>query len=142
MRKFAMTSLALAGALIAGAALALDTEDEGTNSLGDPLTERRIDIRGGVFFPPMSLAQPGDVFHIRNQEDVVHTATAIDGSWTTGDIQPGAHAVVQVKSDMTLCFESSKNPEYKGAFGSIETGQAPDCFELSGAGDNAINEQN
>jgi len=142
MRKFAMTSLALAGALTAGAAMALDTEDEGSDSLGDPLTERRIDIRGGVFFPPMSLAEPGDTFVIRNQEDMMHTATAIDGSWTTGEIQPGEQVVVQVVADMTLCFESTENPEYKGAFGSVETGEAPECFELSGAGDSDINDQN
>lgn len=135
MRKFAITSLAVAAALTTGAALAVDTEDEGMLDVGDPLTESRIDIRGGVFFPPMVLAQPGDKFYIRNQEDVVHNATAIDSSWTTGPIQPGAQAVVSVSADMTLCFESTENVKYKGAFGSVETGEAPECFELSGAGE-------
>lgn len=135
MRKFAMTSLAVAAALTAGAAMAVDTDDEGPNGLGDPLTERRIDIKGGVFFPPLSLAEAGDQFFIRNQEDVVHTATAIDGSWTTGPIQPGAQAVIVVTADMTRCFESADHVEYKGAFGSVETGEAPECFELSGAGE-------
>ena len=135
MRKFAMTSLAVAAALTAGAVMATETEDEGPLGLGDPLTESRIDIRGGVFFPPMSLAATGDQFFIRNQEEIVHTATAIDGSWTTGPIQPGAQATVVVTADMMRCFQSADNVEYKGAFGSVETGEAPECFELSGAGD-------
>lgn len=142
MRKFAMTSMAVAAALTAGAALALDNNEDGEIGLIDPATERRIDIKGGVFFPPMVLAQPGDIFVMRNQEEIMHNATAIDGSWTTGPIQPGEEVVVVVGLDMTLCFESTENIEYKGAFGSVETGEAPECYEISGAGDNDLNAQN
>ncbi|EPX81077.1 hypothetical protein thalar_00523 [Litoreibacter arenae DSM 19593] len=113
------------------------TGDVGEGDVGviDPMDERRVDIKGGVFFPPMVLAAAGETVFIRNEEDTVHDATAIDGTWTTGPIQPGQVVSVLVGAEMALCFESSYNAEYKGAFGSPETGEAPECFELSGAGD-------
>jgi plastocyanin len=141
MRKFVMTCAACAVAATAGTAGATGTEDE-TLNLGDALTERRVDIKGGVFFPPMILASTGETIYIRNEEDTVHDATAMDGSWTTGPIQPGAVVEVTVSAGMNLCFESSYNVEYKGAFGSAATGEAPACFELSGAGDGSETVQN
>jgi plastocyanin len=136
MRKFVMSCAACAVALSAGVAGAteVDNEDESLG-LGDPLTERRVDIRGGVFFPPMILASAGETITIRNQEETEHDLTAIDGSWTTGPILPGAVTQVFVAADMVPCFESSYNVEYKGAIGSTETGEAPECFELSGEGE-------
>ena len=141
MRKLVMTFAACAVALTAGVAGATGVEEDETVGLGDPLTERRVDIRGGVFFPPMILASAGETIFIRNQEETIHDVTAIDDSWSTGPIQPGGLAQVTVGADMILCFKSSYNDEYKGAFGSVETGQAPDCFELSGAGDGEANVQ-
>ena len=141
MRKFVMTCAACAVALTAGVAGATGLEEDETVGLGDPLTERHVDIRGGVFFPPMILASAGEKIFIRNQEETIHDVTAIDDSWSTGPIQPGGLAHVTVGADMVLCFKSSYNDEYKGAFGSVETGQAPDCFELSGAGDGEANVQ-
>ncbi|PTX54242.1 hypothetical protein C8N43_3054 [Litoreibacter ponti] len=141
MRKFAIMT-ACAVAMTSGAALAVDTEDEELNGIGDPLTTSRIDIRGGVFFPPMVMAEVGKTYFIRNNEEIVHNATAIDGSWSTGDIQPGGQAVVHLTASMTRCFESTVNPEYKGAFGDALSGEAPECFELSGAGEtDAANNQ-
>ncbi|SFR42350.1 hypothetical protein [Litoreibacter janthinus] len=135
MRKFVLSCAACAVAITAGVAGATGIEDDETLGIGDQMAERRVDIKGGVFFPPMILAGAGETIIIRNQEDEVHDATALDGSWTTGPIQPGALAEVTVSADMVLCFKSTTNEEYKGAFGSPETGEAPECFELSGAGD-------
>ena len=143
MRKFVMTCAACAVALSAGIAGATEISNEDDSlGLGDPLTERRVDIKGGVFFPPMVLAGTGETIYIRNQEDTTHDATAIDGSWTTGPIEPGELVQVTIGSGMVRCFESSYNAEYKGAVGSVETGMAPECFELSGAGDGTVTEQN
>ncbi len=142
MHKFVMSCAACAVALTAGIAGATGVEEDETLGLGDPLTERRVDIRGGVFFPPMILASTGETISIRNQEETVQDATAIDGTWTTGPIQPGEVVEVTLSAEMALCFKSTYNEEYKGAFGSPETGQAPECFELSGAGDATENSLN
>ena len=142
MRKFVLTCAACAVALTTGMASATGEDDDETLGLGDQLTERRVDIKGGVFFPPMMLASAGETIVIRNEEDVVHDATAVDGSWTTGPIQPGGVAQVTVGEGTSLCFKSTYNEEYKGAFGSAETGEAPECFELSGAGDSSDTGQN
>jgi plastocyanin len=144
MRKFVMSCAACALALttgIAGATGDVSNEDE-TLGLGDQLKERRVDIKGGVFFPPMILASTGETIFFRNDEEEVHDATAIDGSWTTGPIQPGETTQVTVSAEMTLCFQSTYNEEFKGAFGSAATGEAPECFELSGAGDGTDAVQN
>ncbi|RLJ59270.1 hypothetical protein BCF46_1418 [Litoreibacter meonggei] len=141
MRKFVMTCAACAVALTAGVAGATGVEEDETLGVNDPLTERRVDIKGGVFFPPMILASAGETIYIRNEEETTHDVTAIDDSWTTGPIQPGEVVEVVVGADMVHCFKSSYNDEYKGAFGSVETGAAPDCFELSGAGDGEANVQ-
>ncbi|SDX09740.1 hypothetical protein [Litoreibacter albidus] len=143
MRKFMMSCAACALALSTGIAGATgDSSEEENIGLGDPLTERRVDIKGGVFFPPMVLASSGEAIFFRNEEEVVHDVTAIDGSWTTGPIQPGATKQVVVPAGMSMCFQSSQHVEYKGAFGSVETGEAPECFELSGAGDGNNTSQN
>ena len=142
MRKIVMSCAACALALTAGIAGATGLNGDDSSGLGAQLDERRVDIKGGVFFPPMILASAGEVITIRNEEDTVHDATAIDGSWTTGPIQPGAVAEVTVGADMFLCFKSTYNEGYKGAFGSVETGEAPECFELSGAGDGSTDGQN
>lgn len=139
MRKFSLTCAACAVA-VAGTAFA--TEGEPDLSFGDAIAERRIDIKGGVFFPPMTLAAAGETIVIRNDEDTVHDAVAIDGTWTTGPIQPGEQTVIDVVADMQMCFQSSYNEQYKGAFGDPETGAAPECFELSGAGDGENVNQN
>lgn len=138
MLKFTMSCAAFGVILSTGAALATEPALDQNNGLGSQQAERRVNIKGGVFFPPMILATIGDNIIIRNDEDTTHDASAIDGSWSTGPIQPGHQAIVSITPEMTMCFKSSFNDEYKGAFGDVETGQAPECFELSGTGDGSL----
>lgn len=120
MRKLAMFAAAFA-ALSTGGAYAFELQ-------------KTITIKGGVFFPPVMLAAAGDTVRIVNEDDTTHDATANDASWTTGPIEPGQEATLVVASEMT-CFESTFNTELKGAFGDIQTGEPPACFELSGDGE-------
>lgn len=136
MHKLTTICAACAIALSAGAAGATEL------GVGNELDERLIDIKGGVFFPPMLLAATGEAITIRNTEDTVHDASAIDGTWSTGPIQPGAQIVVVITPAMTKCFKSTYNEEYKGAFGDPSTGEAPLCFVLSGAGDGSLSDLN
>ncbi|WP_298261127.1 hypothetical protein [uncultured Litoreibacter sp.] len=135
MRKFVMSCAACAVALTAGVAAAEDVsnEDEVTG-YDDPINERHVDIRGGVFFPPLILASVGQTITVKNQEDEIHDVTAIDDSWSSGPIAPGEEKEVTLLAEMTLCFKSTFNENYKGGFGSPETGEAPECYELSGDG--------
>ncbi|MEP3346378.1 MAG: hypothetical protein ABJN34_15105 [Litoreibacter sp.] len=132
MRKLIMSCAALA--VTAGLAGAQEN-NLGDDSLILALNNRHVDIKGGVFFPPLILASAGETITISNEEDSTHDATAIDGSWTTGAIAPGESVEVTVVAEMVLCFQSSYNEELKGAVGSPETGEAPECHVLSGEGD-------
>ncbi len=122
MRKLATFAAALA-VLSTGGAYA------------DFTLEKTITIKGGVFFPPVMLAAPGDTIRIINDDETTHDATADDGSWTTGPIEPGAEVIFTVANEMQACFESTYNEELKGAFGDVHTGEPPECFELSGDGE-------
>jgi plastocyanin len=46
-------------------------------------------IRGMAFVPPQIEVAPGSTVVFTNAENVVHTATSRDGSWSSGDIPPG-----------------------------------------------------
>ena len=127
MRKLAISAAALA-VMSAGGAYA----DFSVTS------EKIITIKGGVFFPPVMLTEPGEKVRFINNDETTHDATADDGSWTTGPIEPGADVEIIVTgyvNNQSNCFKSTFNEEVKGAFGDPETGTAPDCFELSGEGE-------
>lgn len=128
MRKLIMSFAALAVSTGVATAQEISVEDE-TIGLFGAIAENRVDIKGGVFFPPVILASAGDTIVFSNDEDVTHDVTAKDDSWTTGEISPGGIAEVLVTADMVLCFKSTTGEAYVGAFGSTETGEAPACYE-------------
>lgn len=56
------------------------------------------------------------VFRFVNNDDVVHTATADDGSWGTGTIQPGASYLVRLPNESTThTYHCSYHPEITGS---------------------------
>ena len=69
--------------VVAAAALAAAAGCGGS----DRAPERHgITIRAFVYTPSAQAAQPGDTLVFVNHDAVPHTATALDGSWDTGDI--------------------------------------------------------
>jgi plastocyanin len=48
-----------------------------------------VTIRGMAFNPAHLEVGAGTTVVFRNADEVVHTATAVDGSWSSGDIPPG-----------------------------------------------------
>ncbi len=110
------------------AALALTAGVTASNADGLG-SELQIDIKGGVFFPPVILANVGETVTIINSDETTHDATASD--WSTGPINPGETATFTVTAGMSMCFESSYDAEMKGAVGDKETGEAPSCFVLA-----------
>jgi plastocyanin len=64
---------------------------------GDRAPERHeIAIRAFVFVPDPQPARPGDTLVFVNHDAVPHTATAMDGSWDTGDIPANGTKAVAV----------------------------------------------
>jgi len=67
-----------------------------------------VAIRGFAFDPPDLEIAVGDVVVWRNEDVVPHTATAVDGSWDTGQLSNGEEA--------EIVFEASGSSEYQCLF--------------------------
>ena len=87
--------LVLVAALVATIALpwATASRAEGTRVV-------TIEIRGFKFVPERPRLRPGDIVLWRNMDIVPHTATAKDGSWSSGKIGPNAEWQTVVTGDM------------------------------------------
>ncbi|MGC1237458.1 MAG: cupredoxin domain-containing protein [Acidimicrobiales bacterium] len=49
-----------------------------------------IEINNFMFHPMVLKVKPGVTVTVTNEDDVVHTLSAVDGKFNTGDILPGA----------------------------------------------------
>ena len=53
-------------------------------------TDRQVEIRGNAFGPSRIEVAAGTTIRWTNNDQMVHTVTADDGSWDSGPIEPGA----------------------------------------------------
>lgn len=63
-----------------------------------------IRIKGFAFDPDPATVKPGEALEFTNEDQVPHTATAVDGSWDTGLIAPGEKT--------TITFEAGLGTDY------------------------------
>jgi plastocyanin len=74
-----------------------------------------ITIAGFAFSPANVTVQAGDTVVFVNNDSVAHTATANDGSFDTGTIQPGSSASVTFSSAGTFSYFCQIHPNMTGS---------------------------
>ena len=68
-----------------------------------------------VFAPNRLEVHPGDVIRWVNGDIVPHTATALDGSWDTGEIEPGGSGEITVSDKMSAAYFCRFHPMMKAS---------------------------
>lgn len=69
---------------------------------------------GNYYAPSNANIQPNSKITWKNEDSVVHTATADDGSFDTGSITPGSFKYVTVKGQGTISYHCIFHPWMKG----------------------------
>jgi plastocyanin len=102
---------------------------------------RQVYIRNRAFLCSPSSAScninQGDVVFWANQDDTTHNVTADSGSWSTGNIAPGAEGSHTFATAGSFPYHCSIHPEMKGSFnvaaGAVVTTVPPATTVPSGA---------
>ena len=68
---------------------------------------------GNYYKPSNAIIQPNSKITFKNEDSVIHTATADDGSFDTGNISPGSSKTVTVKGDGTISYHCTIHPWMK-----------------------------
>ena len=84
--------------------------------------EHTIMILGSSYFPTIAYVDPGDTLLFINASEAVHTVTAADDEWTTGEIAIDGQKVVPVSETMTLAYYGDAE---KLVEGTLDFGNAP-----------------
>jgi plastocyanin len=101
LRRPALAAALAIGAtlLVGGAAIAAD---------------QSVSIANFAFAPATVTVTVGDTVTWTNTDAVVHTATASDGSWDTGDIAEGASASITFQAAGTFAYICTPHPAMTG----------------------------
>lgn len=83
-------------------------------------TEHVVEISGMRFEPESLVLRPGDVVTWINRDIVPHTATAVDGSWTTGTLLKNQSKKLTMDRDMIRAYGCAFHPNM---IGNLEIGQ-------------------
>ncbi len=68
---------------------------------------------GKYYVPPSANVKPNSKITFKNTDSVVHTATANDGSFNTGNIPPGSSKTITVKGQGTIPYHCTIHPWMK-----------------------------
>jgi len=104
-------------AIFFGAALlflAACTKDKSVDNTG-PGTPNTIMMKGSDFSPGILQANIGATITWFNDDDKVHTVTADDASFSSGDIAPGAKFTHSFGNTGTYNYHCMRHPEMKGS---------------------------
>ena len=77
-------------------------------------TDHRIEIKHFVYNPATLTVKPGDRLMWVNLDIVPHTATAVDGSWDTGEIAANSVAETVIAEDHGSEYFCEYHPSMKG----------------------------
>ena len=72
--------------------------------------EHMVNIVGFAFDPPMLEVQVGDKITWTNKDSAPHTASADDGSWSTGTLRKNGSASVVVTEGMAGAYHCKFHP--------------------------------
>ena len=73
-----------------------------------------VEIREFAFVPAAPALSPGDTVVWINRDIVSHTATAEDGSWDSGEIEPGGRWEMVVEASTPPVYFCAFHPSMKG----------------------------
>lgn len=63
-----------------------------------------VDIYDGAYLPAILYINPGDGIVFNNRTDAAHTVAGPEGTWTTGAIQPGERALLEMPRSGDFSF--------------------------------------
>ena len=72
--------------------------------------DHHVDIREFTFDPVDLVVRPNDRITFTNHDLAPHTATALDGSWDTGELNRGDSVTLRVTKDWTGDFFCAFHP--------------------------------
>jgi plastocyanin len=98
-----------------------------------PNSPTTVDISNNAFNPAQLNVAPGTTVRFVNNDTVPHTATADNGAFDTGELQPGYSMDVFLDGEGTVPYHCELHPELKGSIVVGEAGQASDAGESGGA---------
>lgn len=78
-------------------------------------TGHLIEIRGFEYEVLQAVPKPGDTVTWINRDIAPHTATAIDGSWSTSELKQGESETITVTVDMQADYHCRYHPSMKSA---------------------------
>lgn len=84
------------------------------NSLACTLKVHDVKIKAFRFEPKKLIVHVGDTIRWTNEDLAPHTATAMDGSWDTGEIGKGESKSILVSEGMELSYFCAFHPHMKG----------------------------
>ncbi len=99
------------------------TTPSGTNAPA-PSGTITVDIRDHAFNPAQLNVAPGTTVRFVNNDTVPHTATADNGLFDTGELQPGYSFDVYLEGSGTVTYHCELHPEMQGSIVVGEAGQA------------------
>ena len=102
------TAAALSAAVLFGMVSLHALAEEATG------TRHVVEIREFAFVPAAPALAPGDTVVWINRDIVSHTATAEDGSWDSGEIEPGGRWEMVVGTSTLPAYFCAFHPSMKG----------------------------
>lgn len=84
----------------------------GRQANGAP-SEHLVEIGDFRFKPDRLEAKPGDTVRFVNRDLAPHTATADDGSWTTGELKRGESELIAVTDGMSGSYFCTYHPHMR-----------------------------
>src|SRR5690242_17259038 len=85
----------------------------GASASAEPKTVEVV-IERFAFMPASIEVRPGDTVVFINRDIVPHTATSLDGSWTTKDIPRGGSEALVVPANGSGTYDCRYHPAMKG----------------------------
>src|SRR5918998_3894614 len=106
------------------AAVPGETTTPAESTITAPNSPTTVDISNNAFNPAQLNVAPGTTVTFVNNDTVPHTATADNGAFDTGELQPGYSMDVFLDGEGTVPYHCELHPEMKGSIVVGEAGQA------------------
>jgi len=112
--------------------LALIFQSSGTPSqnLSATSANGQVIMKGIRFQPAELTVHPGETVEFKNEDIVAHTATADDGSFDSGLIQPGSSWKMTIQKTGTIAYHCTPHPNMKAM---LVTSSSTQAKEKNGA---------
>lgn len=104
-RRHALAMLiGVAGMVLTSGRTQAATDTPACAPAGSAPVTHDVEINGFAFLPATLAVHPGDKIRWTNADLASHTATALDGSWDTGEIKQGESVEIEVTDAMAVTY--------------------------------------